>query len=587
MAHRAGYRCSKLDCGIPTRGAASDHDGTVNVGFAAHITAASSRGPRYDPSLTRDQRRHHRNGIWLCGTHGKLVDSDESHFTVEKLQSWKRLAERRSFLDVVASKPNPLDALLADDEDVQTAFDLLLDYSKSDLSAFQQTPGWPSHPIALNLRMLDGESTEVFTVAELASGIEVFDQVVVIAAPGIGKTTTLLQLAEATLANANSVAVFIPLSEWATGSDTFFQSLLMRAAFRDAKKRQFELLTQHGKLVLILDGWNELDGPSRRRVRNDLTALRRDFPDIRVVISARHRDSDIPIDEHVVGVDLLTQQQQLVLAQSLRGSDGGSLMDHAWRTPDLRELVAIPLYLTALLKRAPGGYLPTSKEEVLQSFVAELEQDQDKLASLYDALLGFHREFLEGVAVEATCRETVVLSEARARAAVNKVQDRLKTEKQIAELLQPTNVLDTLVNAHMIVRSGTEAVSFQHQQFQEWFASFRVQQLMLTAASGDYDVNKMLRESILDVPVWEEAILFACDRLSRAEQDGVEAVAHAILDTLGIDPLLSAEMIRRSSDDVWKQIRDEVIPFVRKWHTPGAVDRAVKFMIDTGPFGVL
>ena len=87
------------------------------------------------------------------------------------------------------------------------------------------------------------------------------------------------------------------------------------------------------------------------------------------------------------------------------------------------------------------------------------------------------------------------------------------------------NVLDVLVNTHMIVRSGTEAgsVSFQHQQFQEWFASFRVQQLMLTAASGDDDVNKMLRESILDVPVWEEAILFTCDRLSRAEQDGVEA----------------------------------------------------------------
>ena len=363
MAHRAGYRCSKPDCGILTRGAASDDDRTINFGFAAHITAASPGGPRYDPTLTTAQRRHQRNGIWLCGTHGKLVDSDESHFTVEELLKWKRLAERRSFQEVIASKPSPLGALLDDDDDVQTAIDLLLDYSKSDLTAFQQSPGWPSYPITLNLRMLDGESTRKCAVSGLASGIDVYDQVVVIAAPGTGKTTTLLQLAEATLANAASVAVFIPLSEWATRSDSFFQSLLSRAAFHDASEHQFELLARHGKLVLILDGWNELNGASRRRVRNDLKGLWRDFPDIRIVISSRNKDFDIPIDGPAVEVELLTEEQQLDLAKSLRGTDGESLMDHAWRTPGLRELVAIPLYLTALLKRARGGSLPTTKEE--------------------------------------------------------------------------------------------------------------------------------------------------------------------------------------------------------------------------------
>jgi len=106
-----------------------------------------------------------------------------------------------------------------------------------------------------------------------------------------------------------------------------------------------------------------------------LKGLRRDFPDIRVVISSRHRDFDIPIDGPVVEVELLTEEQQLDSAKGLRGTDGESLMYHAWRTPGLKELVAIPLYMTTLLKRAPGGSLPTTKEEVLRSFVAELEQD--------------------------------------------------------------------------------------------------------------------------------------------------------------------------------------------------------------------
>ena len=584
LAHQAGYRCSNPDCGISTRGATSDGDGTINVGVAAHITAASSGGPRYDSTLTSDQRKHPSNGIWLCGTHAKLVDSDEGHFTLEELRSWKRIAERRSFTEVDSSKPSPVGTLLADDEDVKTAIDLLLGYSKSDLSAFQNMPGWPLHAIDLNLKMVDEKRTEVFTARGFASAIEVFDEIAVIAPPGTGKTTTLLQLTEAVLGNASCVALFVPLSEWSARSGTFFQSILRRAAFRDARERQFQLLAQHGRLVLILDGWNELDEESKRRVRNDVKSLQRDYPRIRLVVSSRHMDFDIPTDGPIVEVDILTEEQQLEIAKALRGSEGESLMDHAWREPGLRELVAIPLYLTALLKQASGGSLPTTKEEVLRFFVSELEQDADKMVILREELQSFHKDFLEAIAAEATRQETVALSEAQARTVVTTVQEHLMADKQIAQHLQPMKVLNALVSAHMLVRSSAESggVSFQHQQFQEWFASFWVQQLMLYAVSGDNDGKKTLREEVLDIPVWEEAVLFACDRLSRADHDSIQAVASAILETLGIDPLLSAEMIYRSSDEVWELVRNDVMSFAEKWHTDGRVDRAVQFMIDTG-----
>ena len=97
LAKRAGNVCSNPDCRRPTFGAAKSHDGFVNVGVAGHITAAAPGGPRYDPNLTSEQRRHQSNGIWLCQTHGKAVDSDEGHFTVEILRDWKRLTEERSF----------------------------------------------------------------------------------------------------------------------------------------------------------------------------------------------------------------------------------------------------------------------------------------------------------------------------------------------------------------------------------------------------------------------------------------------------------------------------------------------------------
>ena len=48
LAKRVGYRCSNSDCRKPTSGPQTEPSGVVNVGVAAHITAASSGGPRFD-----------------------------------------------------------------------------------------------------------------------------------------------------------------------------------------------------------------------------------------------------------------------------------------------------------------------------------------------------------------------------------------------------------------------------------------------------------------------------------------------------------------------------------------------------------
>jgi hypothetical protein len=46
------------------------------LGVAAHITAASPDGPRYDQNLSSEQRKSPDNGIWLCQNCAKLVDND-------------------------------------------------------------------------------------------------------------------------------------------------------------------------------------------------------------------------------------------------------------------------------------------------------------------------------------------------------------------------------------------------------------------------------------------------------------------------------------------------------------------------------
>ena len=91
---RAGGRCSVPNCRAATTGPSESRvSGVTNVGVAAHITAAAPGGPRYDPDMTSEQRRSRENGIWVCQTHGKVIDDDEHRYPAPLLRAWRDRAE--------------------------------------------------------------------------------------------------------------------------------------------------------------------------------------------------------------------------------------------------------------------------------------------------------------------------------------------------------------------------------------------------------------------------------------------------------------------------------------------------------------
>ncbi len=83
---------------MPTSGPDGD-GGVTNIGVAAHITAASPGGARYDETLTPEMRSDIANGIWLCQTHAKLIDDDELTYTPAVLRDWKEMAEHMAALE--------------------------------------------------------------------------------------------------------------------------------------------------------------------------------------------------------------------------------------------------------------------------------------------------------------------------------------------------------------------------------------------------------------------------------------------------------------------------------------------------------
>jgi hypothetical protein len=104
LADRAGNRCSNPTCRKPTSGPRTDPTKTINVGVAAHITAASEGGPRYDPTLSAEERKHPDNGIWLCQLCSKLIDNDPDRYSDDLLRRWKKRSEDEA---LAAIEQNP------------------------------------------------------------------------------------------------------------------------------------------------------------------------------------------------------------------------------------------------------------------------------------------------------------------------------------------------------------------------------------------------------------------------------------------------------------------------------------------------
>lgn len=326
-----------------------------------------------------------------------------------------------------------------------------------------------------------------------------------------------------------------------------------------------------------------MDPAARERARVQITNLQLELPELRLMISTRKQATDVPFTGTRVDLLPLNDEQQTEIARAMRGEAGARLVDQAWRTAGVHDLVTIPLYLTTLLSLPDGTPFPATKEEVLRRFVAAHEQEPGSAAALQATACGFQQDYLDSLAVSATTAANTSITDSNARRAMAGTARVLLEDGQITIITaQPDTVLDTLISNHVLMRSGdTPGYSFQHQQFQEWYASHHVEKLMLEAA-GDTAARDRLKADVLDRRQWEEAILFAVERTARGDPAQKAACSAAILAAFDVDPILAAEMIYRATDEVWTPISAQIRGLATRWHKPGMVDRAVRFMIMSG-----
>lgn len=111
LKSRVANRCSNPACRVPTTGPTTDPEKVNNIGVAAHICAASPGGPRYDATMTQDERKNIENAIWLCSNCSTDIDRDVSLYDIDLLQSWKITAEETARLELGKKLPSHQDTV--------------------------------------------------------------------------------------------------------------------------------------------------------------------------------------------------------------------------------------------------------------------------------------------------------------------------------------------------------------------------------------------------------------------------------------------------------------------------------------------
>ncbi|WP_433833201.1 NACHT domain-containing protein [Actinoplanes sp. CA-015351] len=214
--------------------------------------------------------------------------------------------------------------------------------------------------------------------------------------PGIGKSTMMLKLAGDLISRGGSVPVLLDLADWSVSG----RRRTLLGGYRDlpprplaewvaaAAYRRYRLPVavtrawlRQGRIILLLDGLDEVRADRRDRCAQEINALRAEFPLVHVVVSCREQEyAGLGTRLRMMGavaIKPLTRQQVLdFVAVAGPRMDGVAAALRA--DPQLWELADTPLILNVMAVAetedwaAGGDGLAERRARLFGSYVSEL-----------------------------------------------------------------------------------------------------------------------------------------------------------------------------------------------------------------------
>ncbi|MEZ2301004.1 MAG: HEAT repeat domain-containing protein [Microcoleus sp.] len=401
---------------------------------------------------------------------------------------------------------------------------------------------------------------------EVISGIRKYlrdGNVLLVGKPGSGKSTVLQrfrwELAREALKDGDRP---IPILVQLRSDRSIVQAIC--AEFRQAKLRvsdtEVDDLLLDGKLLLLLDGVNEMPSPQRRQ---EFQLFRDENSDTPMILTTR----DLALGgslgiEKQLEMCALTQPQMREFVHKHLPQHGDSLLRQL--RDRLREIAETPLLLWMMCEVFEStGEIPQSKGELFQKFDRQYDEFKGG-ASVSDDFRRFKSELLQQLAFvmlqgdsQQPTEGLVAISRDRAEG----ILERWLHHRGVLDA--PTKAkewLEDLLEHHLLqVAAKPEEIEFHHQLFQEYYAGLALQKLFDDKYSDVTD-DQGLQHFYLNYFKWTEPLAFMLSLLG----DEVQAVRVVRL-ALEVDVMLGA----RLAGEVQRVFQQRTVGLVDGLDVPG------------------
>lgn len=460
--------------------------------------------------------------------------------------------------------------------------------------ALQDARSWRAHlgvkAIAPKLQALDPIASEggdpanavrgaVFDLSEIEKYLRRHRRLAILGAPGAGKSQSLVQIADQLLEVSELIPIVHSLPKLALAGGAILERIGQADPYRAIGHDGLALLARAGRLALLLDGWNELGPAERDWAWHSLDDLKRLYPAILLGITSRSGSVRPYGAELRLKLLAFDRDRQMEAAALQHGAEGQQLLIRARAKANLRPLLGIPLFLTAILAQAAAGRLPDDRESAIAQLI-DVAKGTDKIRDeMRTALDGQQRAMLEDLAWEMMVRGNTAIGEADTVQVLADSFKRLRSDRKLFAAISPPQALDQLLADSILTAAGEpgmRSIGFSHQLLQEWFASHRIDPMIAAAGPGPLAASLL---QLVDAPFWATAILFSVERLARG--DGRKALGALASVTLGIEPFFAAEMLVRMPEAMKSSLDRMLGQFATEWSAEQPT-RAFAFMLASG-----
>ncbi|MEG4971849.1 HEAT repeat domain-containing protein, partial [Microcoleus sp. K4-B3] len=400
---------------------------------------------------------------------------------------------------------------------------------------------------------------------EVLAGLRKYVQqgkVLLLGKPGSGKSTVLQRFRwELALEALNEGDRQIPVLVQLRSDRSIVEAIC--AEFRQAKLRvsdtEVEDLLFDGKLLLLLDGLNEM--PSQQR-RQELQLFRDDNSDTPMIFTTRDLalGGSLGIEQQLAMCPLTQPQMREFVHKHL--PQHGDLLLRQLRDR-LREIAETPLLLEMMCKVFKNtGKIPQSKGELFQEFDRQYEEFKGG-ASVSDDFRRFKSEVLQQLAFVMLQGDSQPPSDGWVAISRDRAEEILECWLRDRGVVDaPTKAkewLEDLLEHHLLqVAAKPEEIEFHHQLFQEYYAA-RALLKLLVEKHPDALEDERLQHFYLNYFKWTEPLAFMLSLL----RDEVQAVRVVRL-ALEVDWRLGA----RLAGEVQREFQKRTVGLVDELDVP-------------------